>query len=151
MMIQNATVVRRAVEHVWNRGDLTLADNLFGPTYINHGGLITDLVPGPEAIKMSVSLYRLAFPGLSISIDHLVTDGDVVDLGWAAHSNSGDDSAGRRADHDSEGLTGSTRSRLVDGQIVESWTTWDREDALRRLARAEEAALPNLPRYRSDG
>ena len=52
-----------AVEAIWNRGALEAADALFAPDYVNHGGLIPDLVRGPEAIKVGVALYRTAFPG----------------------------------------------------------------------------------------
>jgi len=47
MQEHNAELVRRAVEEIWNQGDLTLADVLFAPSYVNHGGLIPDLVCGP--------------------------------------------------------------------------------------------------------
>ena len=130
----NAAVVRRAVERIWNGGDLTLADHLFDLAYVNHGGLISDVVHGPEAIKISVALYRTAFPDLHIAVDRLVTEGDMVELGWVAHTSWGAHSL--HAEHFSQGetLTGTTCSRLCDGQIVESWTTWDREGAMRRLA-----------------
>jgi SnoaL-like polyketide cyclase len=130
---RNAGVLRQAVERIWNCGDLTMADLLFDLTYVNHGGLIIDLVTGPEAIKTSVALYRTAFPDLHITIDRLVPDGEMVDLDWAAHALS--DAYSLDAGHGSHGetLTGTTRSRLCNGQIVESWTTWDGEDALRRL------------------
>ena len=58
----NVALVRHAVEAIWNRGELEAADAVFAPDYVNHGGLITDLVRGPEAIKVSVALYRRAFP-----------------------------------------------------------------------------------------
>src|SRR5690348_11930832 len=70
----NRAVVRRVVEEIWNRGQLEVADEVFAPAYVNHDGLITDLVRGPEAIKISVALYRLAFPNLEITIDHLLAD-----------------------------------------------------------------------------
>ena len=131
---RNAGVVRQAVERIWNCGDVHVADLLFDPTYLNHGGLIIDLVNGPEAIKMSVTFYRTAFPGLHITIDRLETDGDMVELDWAAHARS--DAHALDAGHGShgEGLSGTTSSRLCHGQIVESWTSWDRDGTLRRLA-----------------
>lgn len=134
MTMGNATVVRRAVERIWNRGDLTLADHLFDPAYVNHGGLIPDLVHGPEAIKMSVALYRTAFPDLYITIDRLVSDGDMVDLDWEAHTSSVAQSLYAEHSGQEETLTGTTCSRLCNGQIVESWMTWDREGTLGRLA-----------------
>ena len=54
--------MRQVIEEIWNDGDLELADQVFALDYINHGGLIPDLVRGPEAIKVSVALYWLAFP-----------------------------------------------------------------------------------------
>lgn len=154
MTTGNATVVRRIVERIWNQGDLTLADHLFDPAYVNHGGLIPDLVCGPEAIKISVAMYRAAFPGLHIAIDRLVTDGDMVELGWAAHalSRAGFLDAGH-GNH-GETLTGTTRSRLRDGQIVESWTTWARERARRRLAPETDPGretVADVPSTSADG
>src|ERR671931_626547 len=81
---QNAALVRRAIEEIWNGGDLDLADVLFAPDYVNHDGLIPDLVCGPEAIKISVALYRTAFPDLQISMEELITDGETVVLYWTA-------------------------------------------------------------------
>ena len=130
---QTIAVLRRVVEEIWNAGHLDLADALFAPDYVNHGGLIPDLVYGPEAIKVSVALYRTAFPGFSVAVDELRGDGETAVLRWTArgrHRNSRDGpvaAAGRGS------LTGTTRCRLTDGRIAESWTTWDAPEALRRL------------------
>jgi len=39
----NEARVRRAIEAIWNRGDLDVADELFAPDYVNHDGVISDL------------------------------------------------------------------------------------------------------------
>ena len=59
---RDAAGICRAIEAIWNGGDFTVADALFAPGYVNHGGLIRDLVRGPEALKVAVALYRAAFP-----------------------------------------------------------------------------------------
>ena len=41
---RNTALVRRAVEEIWNQAELDVADVLFAPTYVNHGGLVPDLV-----------------------------------------------------------------------------------------------------------
>src|SRR5688572_2394875 len=64
----NGAVVRRAIDEIWNQGVLETADALFAPAYINHGGLIPDLVRGPEAIKVGVALYRTAFPDFHVAV-----------------------------------------------------------------------------------
>src|SRR5579884_474969 len=84
MQEHNAGLVRRAIEEIWNQGDLALADVLFAPTYVNHGGLIPDLVCGPEAIKSAIVLYRSAFPTFHITVEELVVEREMVLLQWTA-------------------------------------------------------------------
>ena len=133
MESSNAAIVRRAVDIIWNRGELDLADRLFAAAYVNHGGLISDLVRGPEAIKISVAFFRIAFPKLHITIEALTAEKDTVEMSWAAESNSL--SLPDRARHiERRGtLTGTTRSTLAGGQITESWTEWDQTGVLQRL------------------
>ena len=126
-------VVRRAVEEIWNQGDLGLADLLFAPTYVNHGGLIPDVVRGPEAIKVSVAMYRAAFPGFYISLEAVMAVGEMVDLRWTAHGAPPDSRPQVTPESHGDMLQGTTRGRIAANQIAESWTTWDREGVLRRL------------------
>jgi hypothetical protein len=63
----NEARLRRAIEAIWNRGDLDVADELFAPDYVNHDGVISDLVIGPEAITISAALH-LALPNLSVVV-----------------------------------------------------------------------------------
>lgn len=125
--------MQRVVEEIWNQGALDLADSLFAPDYINHGGLIPDLVRGPEAIKVSVALYRLAFPALQVAIDDLAIDGEMATLWWTARGVPTDDSISNAAAEVKQPLVGRTISRFAGCQIVESWTTWGAAGAARRL------------------
>jgi predicted SnoaL-like aldol condensation-catalyzing enzyme len=132
VVIYNAALVHRVVDEIWNAGNLDLADELFAPTYINHGGLISDLVRGPEGIKFSVALYRAAFPGLHVAVDDLRVDNDRVTLRWTA-GNRVRDGAEIDAARTDGTLTGRTSSQVVNGQVVESWTSWDPALVLQRL------------------
>jgi predicted SnoaL-like aldol condensation-catalyzing enzyme len=125
-LVYNAALVQRVIDEIWNAGNVDLADELFAPTYVNHGGLIPDLVEGPEGIKFSVAFYHTAFPDLHVAVDDLTVDKDAVILSWTARGQgSADATAGT--------VTGITRSLVVDGQILESWTSWDAGFVLRRL------------------
>src|SRR5690242_19828039 len=84
MSAAHEALVRQAIELIWNRGDLDAADELFAPDYVNHYGLIADLVLGPEAIKVSAALHRVAFPCLHVSVDEISTVDDAVLLRWTA-------------------------------------------------------------------
>lgn len=122
MSQDTTTLVRRAVEEIWNRGDLAVADALFAHNYINHAGLIPDLLRGPEAIKISVAFYRTAFPDLHIIIDELTAQRDAVLLRWTARSSTRQGT-----------LTGLFVSRVAGGHIAESWMQWDQAGVLERL------------------
>ena len=122
---QNRHLVRQVIEEIWNGGDLTLADRLFAADYINHGGLIPDLVQGPEAIKISVALYRAAFPQFRIAVLDLLAQGPMVALRWTAHKTARGNGADGVPDGGTGPLLGMTFGRVHGGQIVESWTCWE--------------------------
>jgi hypothetical protein len=121
----NEALVRRAIGAIWNDGDLEVADELFAPEYVNHYGVISDLVIGPEAIKISAALHRLAFPNLSVVVEEVSAAEDTVVVAWTARSGPLGRPDGTR-DRSNQSLKGITRSRFVDAKIVESWTEWDR-------------------------
>lgn len=128
---QNLAMMHRVVDEIWNRGELEAADVMFTSDYINHGGLIVDLVRGPEAIKISVVLYRLAFPDLKITIKNLIAEASTVSLHWTA----------RRSPHESPGaFTGMLVCRFIGGAIGESWMQWDQKNVLEHLGVVNSAA-----------
>jgi hypothetical protein len=120
-------IVRVGIEEIWNQGALDLADELFACDYVNHGGLIPDLPRGPEAIKISVLLYHLAFPSLFIAVKDLFTEGEMVVLHWAACCTHAPEETAKTA------LVGVTILRFGGRQIAESWTYWDAGDVSRQF------------------
>ncbi|MEX0683568.1 MAG: ester cyclase [Dehalococcoidia bacterium] len=144
MTISTGELVHLVIDEIWNRGDLEMADALFTPDYVNHGGLIPDLVRGPEAIKLSVALYRSAFPDFYIAVEGVTTEEAATVIRWVAHSKppSVDGPTARTGS-----LRGITRWRLLRGKIAESWIAWDRRAALVRWSAAE----PKLTGDRLDG
>jgi len=47
MSEQNKAIVRRLIEEVWNKGNLSLVDELFAPNYEHHDSSTPDLGRGP--------------------------------------------------------------------------------------------------------
>jgi hypothetical protein len=133
----NQMLVRRAIDAIWNRGDLDVADELFTADYVDHGGLIVDIVRGPEAVKFNAALFRLAFPDLHVTVDELSTDDETVVVRWTARSRPTEDPESDPVTANQQLLTGTTRSRLADGMITESWTEWDRARVLYALGLAQ--------------
>ena len=129
----NAAIVQRVVEEIWNGGELGLADDLFASDYVNHYGLISDLVRGPEAIKVSVALYRAAFPNLQITTHKMIAQAETVALRWTARDAGADDPATLVPSTARGTLMGMTFCRFVEGKIAETWTSWDTASVLRQL------------------
>jgi hypothetical protein len=113
------------IEGIWNGGDLALADQVFAPTSINPGGLMPDLVRGPEAIKASVARYLAAFPEFRVTVLEPLAQGQTVAVGWEAHSAASRAPEGDRGGGAPDRLAGMTFGRVVGGRILESWTTWE--------------------------
>jgi SnoaL-like polyketide cyclase len=131
----NEAAIRRAIEAIWNCGDLDVADDLFDPRYVNHYGLISDLVLRPEAIKISAALHRLAFPHLCVVVEQLSTEKGIVVVGWTAKVTGGGRDSGD-VESNQQSVKGITRNRFMDGKIVESWSEWDQTGVLRDLGSA---------------
>jgi hypothetical protein len=146
---RNAVVVRQAIEEIWNQGNLDLADTLFTAAYINSGGLVPDLVRGPEAIKLAATLHHAAFPGLHITIEQLVAEGASVAFRWVARNHAPDAPLAGISESSRQSVRGMTFCRLASGKIVESWTSWDAGGLVRKLVGVaglgpgRDAPLPN--------
>jgi hypothetical protein len=118
----NEAVVRLAIDAIWNQGDLDIADQLFSPEYVNLDSQIGDLILGPESVKLSAALYRLAFPNLHVTVNSLTANVDTVVVHWTASRGPPGPDGVLAADR--ELLTGTTLSRLDGGRIVETRTNW---------------------------
>ena len=74
---ENKAIFRRYVEEVPNRGNLEVADEIFG-RYVAHQADGSTLERGPEDVKRFTEEYRSAFPDFHISIEEQIAEGDKV-------------------------------------------------------------------------
>jgi predicted ester cyclase len=74
---ENKAHFRRAYEELLNQGNLSIADELVAPEFINH-----EAPPGrnrgPESMRGVATMLRTAFPDLHFTIEELVAEGDIV-------------------------------------------------------------------------
>lgn len=119
---QAKAVVARAVDELFNRGELAAADALFAGAYAQHERRFTELA-------------RAAFPDLELTVEQQVAEGDLVATRWRAtgtHTGPflGLAPTGRRAT-----WTGVWLQRVAGGRIAEGqdWGVWDRAGLLDQL------------------
>jgi ketosteroid isomerase-like protein len=123
---RNADLFTAIIERGFNRGDLSVADEVCSPDLIEHEYLAPEGVPGPEILKGQIADARGSVSDLVLTIEDLVEHRDQV---WARMR-----AAGREA------RTGQEVSFLVvdicrfeDGRLVEHWGVPDRFALLHQL------------------
>jgi steroid delta-isomerase-like uncharacterized protein len=137
MSQQNKEVVRRWFEEVWNNGRASAVDEMLAKDGVIHG--LGGSMRGPEEFKTFHAAYRAAFPDISIRIDDLVAEGDVVALRWSGTATHRGDTLGFAATGKRIMFTGMGFARVLDGKLVEGWNSFD------QLGMFQQMGVVNLP------
>jgi predicted ester cyclase len=138
---ENKALFRRVYEELWNWGNLSVAEEVIAPDFINHAAS-PDSNRGPESIRGSVTWARNAFPNLHFEIEELVAEGDMVAgrltmSGTHEGSLMGESPTGRsvRTNH-------MHFVRFRDGKAVEHWGVRDDLGMMRQLGLIPEPGRP---------
>jgi steroid delta-isomerase-like uncharacterized protein len=122
---QNKALVRRMVDELFNKGNISLVDELFAPDFVEREELPPGLPRDREGVKLLTSMLRSAFPDFKAVIEDTLAEGDKVVV---RHTWSGT--------HKGEWMgmppTGKSISigvidivRVADGKFVEHWGQMD--------------------------
>ena len=133
MSEQNKAVVRRLFEELWNKGNLSLADQLFTPNYTHHDSSSPDFGHGPESERKRATLYRTAFPDLRLTIEDLIAEGDTVMARWSCRGTHKGDLNGIAPTGKPFTISGVTIARLLNGKLAESHVNWDALGMMQQL------------------
>ncbi|MGD8735453.1 MAG: ester cyclase [Anaerolineae bacterium] len=131
MSKENLDTVRRAIEEVWNCGNLTAIPDLFAANFITFEPS-NQVLSGWEAFGQYVSSYRATFPQLHFTIEDSQPRRDEVSIRWTATGIAPASQPARSANGNGSGVSGMTIFRLDSGKIVESWVHWDTAGMLQR-------------------
>jgi steroid delta-isomerase-like uncharacterized protein len=139
---ENKQVVLRFYEELWNRGNLDAADELVAPDYVRHDLRPGDAPPGPAGQKAVAEKFWAAFPDVSLEVEALVAEGDLVVARWTmfgTHTGAWGDSAptGR-----SVRFSGVNFFRIADHKIAEIWNVRDDLGLREQLGAAVYAGFP---------
>lgn len=118
----NQAVFRRVIDEVFNQGNYQVIPELFTPGSIEHQ---FGLHPGYEGLEGDVRFLRRTFPDLTLTIEDMVTDGEMV---WARMTARGTNTVGFMGPPNGKSfeITIFDQVRVVDGRIVEHWGSPDR-------------------------
>lgn len=130
---RNREIGLRYFNEVWNRGNVTLLDQLLAPSYVNHTPSTPNPPPGPEGLKPIVLAMRSAFPDLHYEIkDVIVTESAVVMrvvmTGTHRGALFGLPATGKKVSVEQINI-----EHIRDGRIVEHWRVTDELKLMRQL------------------
>jgi steroid delta-isomerase-like uncharacterized protein len=132
MSDENKAVMRRCLEEVWNKGNLTAMEEF----YSNSTSLLDPLLPevrGIDAVKNVVTMARTAWPDLHYTIDDLISEGDKVVLRYTIRGTHKGEFLGMPPTGKKFEATGTSTCRLTGGKIAETWVNWDALGMLKQL------------------
>jgi len=139
MSESNKAVVRRLFEEVWNKGNLQVADELFGPSYTHHDASTPDLGLGPEGEKKRAALYRNALHDFRLTVEEVLSDGETITARWSCRGTHKGELNGIAPTGKQISITGISVARFAGGKMVEGWVNWDALGLMRQLGAVAEA------------
>jgi steroid delta-isomerase-like uncharacterized protein len=136
----NKFVIRPSFEELWNKGNLSVADELFTPNYAHHDPSTPDVGRGPESEKLRVTLYRTAFPDLRLTIEDIIAEGETVMARWSCRGTHKGDLSGIAPTGKQVTISGVSIARFDSGKMVEGWVNWDALGLMQQLGVVPELA-----------
>ena len=119
-MADNAQLVRRWFQEVWNQANASVIDELMAAQCIAHGLIGEDgqELCGPTPYKEFHRKFMTEFPGLRVEVVDVLVDGDRTAARCLVSGRHG-------ASDKPVSFTGMTIVRWQDGKIVEAWNNFD--------------------------
>ena len=116
---------------MWNEGRADAIDELLADDAVIHG--LGANLQGPAEFKRFHSAYRNAYPDVTIDVDDLVAEGDMVAVRWSAIGTHRGDGLGFPATGRRAQFTGMVFVRIKEGRLVEGWNNFDQLGMLQQL------------------
>jgi predicted ester cyclase len=118
-------LVRRALEEIYAKGDLELANQLIHPDFVDHEPAHPELPAGPESVKQTVRGLQSAFGELGFEVLDEIAEGDkVVQLVTMSGRQTGP-LMGREPTGKAFAVRHIYIWRIADGKIAEHWGSRD--------------------------
>lgn len=127
----NKAVAMRAVDAI-NAGDMSLLESLLAPDAIEHSAP-PGMPPTRDTAIQFISMLRSAFPDLHYTIEHVISEGDLVAQRGIGTGTMKGDMLGMPATGKSATWSEIHILRVKDGKIVEHWALTDQVGMLQQL------------------
>ena len=119
---ENKAILIRALDN-WNKGDLDRYLQIYDPNVVLHG--YQGVGPGLDSVKQFYMGFWAAFPGVQITIDDVVAEGDQLACRFTAAGTNTGPFMGMPPTGKQVNFTGMTILRFANGKCVERWAQAD--------------------------
>jgi predicted ester cyclase len=130
---KNKAAARRLFE-VWNNGNVSILPELISPDVVFR--TTTPEIKGLEGFKHLIDMFRIAFPDLHQSIDHIVAEGDMVAIFYIFEGTLKGELFGGAPTGKKCSVPSCTLSRFEGSKAVETWEYYD------KLATFQQLGIP---------
>ncbi len=138
---ENKALVRRSIEDVLISGNVDACDEIYAPDYVSIA--LWPNARKPESlrhlsdlhlVKAGATMFRAAFPDLSVTIEALIAEADtVISCTTTRGTHTGEPYLGIAPTGLPVEFTGFSIDRIANGRIIESKGLWDRLGAFQQL------------------
>ena len=132
-------ISRRVAEDPW-RGKLNETLQLLADDYVGHVAGTPGPIRGKDGFREFVTTYLTGFPDGTITVDDQIAEGELVATRWTGRGTNAGQLMGMQPTGREVTITGISYSRIVDGQVRESWLIWDTLSMMQQLGAVPEAA-----------
>lgn len=123
----NKAMLRRWFEEVWNKGRAEAIDEMLAPDAIAYG--LADepgkTLTGPADFKPFHTMFIGAFPGINVTVEDIIAEGDLVAARCSVQGQHTGDHLGVAASNSPVEFTGMVFVRIKDGKFVAAWNNFD--------------------------
>jgi steroid delta-isomerase-like uncharacterized protein len=125
MSEHNKLLVRRAIDEVWNGGNLVAIDEFVAGDFVAHGSTLGGDIHGPEGARRFFAALRDAFPDIRFTIEDQIAEGDRVVTRWTARATHTGTFLGVPPTGRPIRITATDVDRIANGKVVECWSQMD--------------------------
>jgi steroid delta-isomerase-like uncharacterized protein len=129
---ENKAIVRHYLDEVWNKGNVSIIDEVMAPTYaryMNASGAYLDR----ERQKQRMSGMRQAFSELALTLEDITAEGDKVTIRVTLQGTHTGNFMGVPATGKQVAIEAIDILRLVDSKVVEHWGVMDTFGLMQQL------------------
>ena len=120
--IRNKEIVHHVFSEALNNGNVAPIEAFVATNFVRHGN---PEITGPEGLIGLLTMYRNAFPDMTMTFDDQIAEGDKVVSRWTVTGTHTGEMMGIAPTSKKVTVTGISIDRMKDGKIVEEWENFD--------------------------